>query len=154
MSNSYPKGSISYLAINPVSLRDNYHLENMEILAQNVEIGNFLYAVMTNEDAIKNGNYRRIIRKMIENKDNIEYVFLVCYYAVGENAVGAQNVLFHNYYHEIKSYYDINKLLEKVDKNINVIDSECNERVVYEIGSSECKQEQANNKVKSLIKKI
>lgn len=153
-SYSYPEGSISYLAINPVSLQDNYHLENMEILAQNIEIGNFLYAVMTDENAIKKDNYRRIIREMIENKDNIGYVFLVCYYAVGEKAIDAQNVLVYNYYHEIKSYYDINELLEKVDEKINVINGDCNEQLVYEIGVSEYKQEQTNSKIKILIKKI
>jgi hypothetical protein len=51
---SYPKHSISYLAINKVSLNDIYHLENMEILANNLDIGNYLYPIMTNAEVIKN----------------------------------------------------------------------------------------------------
>ena len=102
MSHTYPKRAINSLAVNPVSLKDVYHLENMEILAQNQEIGNFLYAVMTNPQAIKRRNYRSIIREMIENKNNIGYVFLVCYYAIGEQAtVQAQNILERNYFYEI-----------------------------------------------------
>lgn len=83
-SHSYPEGSINNLAINPISLNDIYHLENMEILAQNTEIGNFLYAIMTNPSAISRKDYRAIIREMVEHKDNIGYAVLLCLYAIGE----------------------------------------------------------------------
>ena len=160
MSHTYPKSSIHCLAVNPVSLKDNYHLENMEILAQNQEIGNFLYAVMTNPQAIKKRNYRSIIREMIENKNNIGYVFLVCYYAIGEQAaVEAQNILDHNYFYEIKSSYNIAELLKKVDERINVIDGEFKEVTIYEIGcnDSECDNQdlssQKKKKIRSFFKK-
>lgn len=159
MSNTYPERSIHYLATNPVSLKDNYHLENMEILAQNQEIGNFLYAVMTNPNAIKKNNYRTIIREMVENKNNISYVFLVCYYAVGEEAaVNAQNILEHNYYYEIKSSYNISELLEKVDEKINTIDGDFKDVTVYEIEYNDCehKDQSGSNKniVKSFLRRI
>lgn len=145
------------MAVNPVSLKDNYHLENMEILAQNQEIGNFLYAVMTNPNVIKKRNYRSIIREMVENKNNISYVFLVCYYAIGEQAaVEAQNILYHNYFYEIKSSYNIADLLKKVDERINVIDGEFKEITMYKIGcaDSECDNQDLNNKNKNLIRRF
>jgi len=134
LSNSFPKRSINCLATNPVSLRDNYHLENMKILANNMEIGNFLYAVMTNENAVLGKKYRVIIEEMLENKNNGYYVFLLCYYAIGkEEALNAQNVLEHNYYYEITRSYDIKELLKKVDEKINIIDSEYIDVTTYEI---------------------
>ena len=65
---TYPEYSIGYLAINKVSLNDRFHLENMEILANNPDIGNYLYPIMTNEETINKTYYRRIIEEMIEHK--------------------------------------------------------------------------------------
>ena len=154
MSHTYPKMAINYLAVNPVSLKDSYHLENMEILAQNQEIGNFLYAVMTNPQATKRRNYRSIIREMIENKNNIGYVFLVCYYAIGEQAaVEAQNILERNYFYEIKNSYNILELLKKVDERINVIDGEFKDITIYEIGcnDSECDNQDLSSQKKKRL---
>ena len=39
---SYPESGINILATNPISLKSKYHLEDMKILAENQEIGNFL----------------------------------------------------------------------------------------------------------------
>ncbi len=156
MFHSYPESSINQLAINPVSLKDQYHLENMEILAQNPKIGNFLYAIMTNENAIKDRNYRRIISEMVENKTNINYVFLVCYYAIGENAINAQNMIVSNPYFKIKTSYDMEELLKKVEERLNVIDGDFKEVTTYKI---ECDEPQkiekpSSDKPKSLIKRI
>lgn len=148
---------LSNLAVHPVSLKDIYHLENMEILAQNQEIGNFLYAVMTHPQAIKKKNYRSIIREMVENKNNIGYVFLVCYYAIGEQAeVEAQNILGHNYLYKIKSSYNITELLKKVDERINVIDGEFKDVTIYEIGcdNSECDNQDLSNKNQKKIRRF
>ncbi|MDD3341544.1 MAG: hypothetical protein PHN72_05095 [Bacilli bacterium] len=129
-SHSYPKSRINNLAIHPISLKDKYHLENMEILANHIEIGNFLFAVMTNAEVIERKDYRNIIREMMENKNNISYVFLVCYYAVGEkNAVDAQNMCLHNYFYEITNHYNIDELIQKVDEKMNVVEGECKEIV-------------------------
>lgn len=115
MSNSFPESGINYLAINSVSLKDPFHTENMEILAENQEIGNFLYAVMTNEVATKRNDYRTIIREMIENKDNKYYVFLLCYHAVGEKeAISAQNILICDYFKAITKTYDMKELIQSI----------------------------------------
>ncbi len=152
MSDMYPKSSIHCLAINPISLKDDYHLENMEILAQNMEIGNFLYAVMINKDAIQGRNYRTIIREMVENKNNISYVFLVCYYAIGEEAtVRVQNILSRNYFYEIKRSYNIAELLKKVDERINVIDGEFKEIISHEIECHDTEENIKNEVVKIKI---
>lgn len=157
ISGCVDKGSINNLAINPVSLKDKWHLENMEILAQNIEIGNFLYAVMTNPKVIEQNNYRRIIREMVENKSNQSYVFLVCYYAVGEKeAIGAQNLLEHDYFREISEVYDINELIKQIDDRINIIDIDFKEDVRYKIylDDFQTHKEDLNDKSRNLIKKI
>lgn len=152
-SHSYPEGSINNLAINPISLNDIYHLENMELLANNKEIGNFLYAVMTNSDVIKRRDYRNIINEMVENKENKSYVFLVCYYAIGEKAVAAQNICLHDYFYEIKSDYNIEELLQKVDERIHVIDGQFKEVSTYEL---ECNEPTKIKRIafKKVLKKI
>lgn len=131
---TFPEGSINNLAINKVSLKDKYHLENMDILARNRDIGSFLYAVMTDEEAINKSNYRNIIREMLDYKDNIHYVFLMCYYAVGlQKAKRAQNIIFDNYLYDIEKKYNIEELLKKIDEKINFVDSEYKETTRYEI---------------------
>ena len=148
----YPKRGINCLAIDPISLSDRYHSENMDILAQNPEIGNFLYAVMTSEKVINKNNYRIIINEMVENKNDISYVFLVCYYAIGEDALVAQNLIVQSdYYHEITSSYDINELLKMVDEKLNIIDSEYKDVTVYEI---EDKCVEVSSKRKNFIRNI
>lgn len=152
MSNCYPERGINNLAMNPVSLKDNYHLENMEILAKNQEIGSFLYAVMTNQVAIKKSNYRTIIREMIENKKNVHYVFLVCYYAIDEReTLIAQNILEHNYFYDIKHDYDIRELLKKVEERISIVDSEYKDVTIYEIEHTESENQENSTESKNLL---
>lgn len=81
---TFPKHGINILGTNKVSLNDDYHMDNMEILANNQEIGNFLYAVMSDKKFIHNTNYRKVINKMVEHKNNIEYVSLLCATVIGE----------------------------------------------------------------------
>jgi len=64
---------------------------------------------------------------MLEKKKHKYYVFLVCYYAVGEEKVKrAQNILINNYFFQITSFYkyDIHELVNKVDERLNIIDRE------------------------------
>lgn len=160
MSYTYPERTIHYLATNPVSLKDNYHLENMEILAQNYEIGNFLYAVMTDAGVIKRRDYRIIIEEMVANKNNMSYVFLVCYYAVGEKrAVEAQNLLEHNYLYEIENSYNIQELLKQVDERIyirgkDVIDGDYKDVTIYEIECVENEDNTQNLNVKNFVRSL
>ena len=78
--------ALAAIAGNRASIKSDYHLEDMKILAENQEIGEFLYAVMTNSRLLKSNNYRKIIMKMIEHKDDKKYLSLVCSYA-GETAI-------------------------------------------------------------------
>lgn len=102
------------------SIKSKYHLDDMKILAENQKIGNFLYAVMTNKKTVESNNYRKIIKEMVDNKDNEEYVFLVCYYAIGEEKTEfAQH--FNDFYVFNFSHYreDIPGVLKSIDKKIN-----------------------------------
>jgi hypothetical protein len=150
LPNTYPHDSITYLAINKVSLNDIYHLENMEILANNSDIGNYLYPIMTNAEVIKKPFYRRIIDEMIEHKDNKYYAFMLCCYAVGlEEAKKAEYIDEHHFYYDINSGCDFDEILRQIDEKLNVIDGEFREANVYEIETSK-----PTEKPKSLLKKI
>ena len=119
-ASSYPESGINILATNPVSLKSKYHLEDMKILAENQEIGNFLYAVMTDSKTVKSTNYRKIIKEMVDNKDNKEYVFLVCYYALGEYKTKLVERLSSHYTSKLYYYReDIPDVLRSIDKKIN-----------------------------------
>ena len=115
-TSSYPESGINFLATNPVSLKSKYHLEDMKILAENQEIGNFLYAVMTDSKTVESTNYRKIIKEMVDNKDDKEYVSLICYYALGEDKT--RLVEFFNYR---LNYYknDLPRVFKNIDKKIN-----------------------------------
>ena len=121
LTHSYPESGINILATNPVSLKSKYHLEDMKILAENQEIGNFLYAVMTDSRVVKRKNYRKIVKEMVDNKNNKEYVFLICYYAIGEYKTKLAEPLSSYYTHKLLSRYseDIPGVLESINKKIN-----------------------------------
>ena len=117
---SYPECGINILATNPVSLKSKYHLEDMKILAENQEIGSFLYAVMTNPKTVESNNYRKIIKEMVGNKDNKKYAFLVCYYAIGEYKTKLAEHLSSHYTSKLYHYReDIPGVLKSIDKKIN-----------------------------------
>lgn len=117
---SYPKYGINFLATNPVSLKSKYHLEDMKILAENQEIGNFLYAVMTNPKTVESDNYRKIVKEMVDNKGNKEYVFFICYYAIGEEKTKCAQKLNNFYVFNLSHYReDIPGVLKSIDKKIN-----------------------------------
>ena len=80
----------------------------------------FLYAVMTDSRVVKRRNYRKIVKEMVDNKDNKEYVFLVCYYALGE-----EKTKFAQYFNDFYVFNlsrhreDIPDVLKSIDKKIN-----------------------------------
>ena len=120
LTHSYPESGINILATNPVSLKSKYHLEDMKILAENQEIGNFLYAVMTNPKTVESDNYRKIIKEMVDNKDNEEYAFLVCYYAIGEEKSKLAQYFNDFYIFNLSRHReDIPGVLKSIDKKIN-----------------------------------
>ena len=139
--NSYPKASIGYLAINKVSLNDPYHIENMELLANNSDIGNFLYPIMTNEQVINKPYYRRIIEEMIEYKNNEHYAFMLCCYAVGlEKATLACYINQLHLKREISRLYNIDEILKKIEEKLNTVDGNYHEITRYEIESKDNKK--------------
>ncbi len=117
---SYPESGINILATNPISLKSKYHLEDMKILAENQEIGNFLYAVMTNQKTIEGNNYRKIIKEMVDNKDNEGYAFLVCYYAIGEEKSKLAQYFNDFYIFNLSRHReDIPGVLKSIDEKVN-----------------------------------
>ena len=71
-SDTYPKQSINDLAINSVSLKDKYHLENMQILAKFPKLGKYLYEIMTNSEFINGKYYRNEINALINAKSFVK----------------------------------------------------------------------------------
>lgn len=120
LTHSFPESGINILATNPVSLKSKYHLEDMKILAENQEIGNFLYAVMTDSRVVKRKNYRKIVKEMVDNKNNKEYVFLICYYAIGEYKTKfAQSSNDFYVFNLSRHREDLPDVLKSIDKKIN-----------------------------------
>ncbi len=120
LTHSYPESGINILATNPVSLKSKYHLEDMKILAENQEIGNFLYAVMTDSRVVKRKNYRKIVKEMVDNKNNKEYVFLICYYAIGEYKTKFAQYFNDFYVFNLSRHReDLPYVLKSIDKKIN-----------------------------------
>jgi len=120
LTHSFPESGINILATNPVSLKSKYHLEDMKILAENQEIGNFLYAVMTDSRVVKRKNYRKIVKEMVDNKNNKEYVFLICYYAIGEYKTKFAQSFNEFYVFNLSRHReDLPDVLKSIDKKIN-----------------------------------
>ena len=126
---------MGYLAVDPVSLNDKYHRENMEILAHNYEydIGGYLYQIMTNENAIHHRDYRNVIYDIIDNKDNANICFLLCtYIVVLDNSENGRNFLIGEdpRYIIMKLETPLDELLKKVDERYNVIDVNFQEETI------------------------
>lgn len=141
LTHSFPESGINILATNPVSLKSKYHLEDMKILAENQEIGNFLYAVMTDSRVVKRKNYRKIVKEMVDNKNNKEYVFLICYYALGEYKTKFAQSFNEFYIFNLSRHReDLPDVLKSIDKKINSDDK--------------TDEDELEKNIKSLAKKI
>jgi len=70
-SGCYPDRGINKLAINEVSLKDRYHLENMKILSKAPVSDRQLYDIMTNADIIKGKYYRKEVELLVGAKSEI-----------------------------------------------------------------------------------
>ena len=141
LTHSFPESGINILATNPVSLKSKYHLEDMKILAENQEIGNFLYAVMTDSRVVKRKNYRKIVKEMVDNKNNKEYVFLICYYAIGEYKTKFAQSFNEFYVFNLSRHReDLPDVLKSIDKKINSDDK--------------TDEDELEKNIKSLAKKI
>ena len=141
LTHSFPESGINILATNPVSLKSKYHLEDMKILAENQEIGNFLYAVMSDSRVVKRKNYRKIVKEMVDNKNNKEYVFLICYYALGEYKTKFAQSFNEFYVFNLSRHReDLPDVLKSIDKKINSDDK--------------TDEDELEKNIKSLAKKI
>lgn len=70
-SHSYPEDSLNNLAVNPVSLSDKYHRENMKILATRPVSSKFLYKLMTNQEIVKSKYYRQEVEALLNAKSEV-----------------------------------------------------------------------------------
>lgn len=150
MSCSYPESTITYLANNEVSLKSKSHLIDMELLLNNSDIGSYLYAVMTDSDFVNSEHYYRVINEMIEHKDNMKYTMLLCIYAVGVEKTKSCFFGYNRDFNNIIESEDLGELLENVEYNLDVIDSEysCCEINYIETGSPN------KNKIFSRVRRI
>lgn len=151
MTSSFPESSIGYLAINPVSLKDKYHRENMEILANcnDTDIGGYLYRIMINELAINNPNYREIVYDIVANKDNVKLCYLLCAYLVGFDEADRGSDLFnHALCLDLRFHSESNQeIFNLIDKKYNVIDTE-------EAPLKELPEKINNNKKERILKRF
>ncbi|MBP3445437.1 MAG: hypothetical protein J6K23_05830 [Bacilli bacterium] len=101
MSHTYPEQSLNYLAINKVSLEDKYHLENMQILANNPIASEFLYVIMTQPNFVKGKNYRKEVEALVNAKSAMTARALY-YYIVNPERKFSYDIDYYNDYN-----YDI-----------------------------------------------
>lgn len=110
---SFPKRSMNNLAINEISLKDKYHLENMKILeeASNKSLiqEQLLYAAMTNEKLINSKNYRTEINALTNAKSKYKAMAIFCYITNIKHSYTINNTKFYNIINEFLRYnkYDV-----------------------------------------------
>ena len=94
-SGCYPDRGINKLAINEFSLKDKYHLENMEILSKAPVSDRQLYEIMTNADIIKGKYYRKEVELLASAKSEITAIAMYNYIVNPENrdSVGLYDIL-------------------------------------------------------------
>lgn len=154
-SNSYPKKSINNLACSDVSLTDPFHEENMKILKENKEISNFLYCIMTDENAVQRPDYRKVIQEMVEYKSNKKYVFLICCYVVGyEKAKLSLDLTQYNYLYELGGITGIENKINSM-KDLDTFDNPYNKEEEEKKNKKveKTRLEKAKTYLKSLFKR-
>lgn len=149
-SHSYPEKTITHLANNTLSLKSENHLQNMELLLNNIDIGAFLYAVMTDSDFVNSKYYYRLINEMIEYHDNINCVILLCIYAIGIEKTHLCIFGHNREFNNLANRNDLSNLLENVKYKLDIIDSEYS---IYEVNYIEA-EETNKNKIFSKVRKI
>ena len=105
MSGSYPDYGLNKLAINEVSLSDPYHLENMQILAENPVSQRYLYLLMTDKDFIKRETYRQEIDALRHAKSEV-------------TALAMYNFIVNP---KIDSYHDLSNIMQ--ENNLNYLNA-------------------------------
>ena len=77
----YSEIGLQDLAINEDSLKDKYHLENMQILAEHTIVNEELFCIMTDSRFIKGKNYRKEVEILKNAKSKINARVLYYYIA-------------------------------------------------------------------------
>ena len=132
-----PLHSINNLAINKVSLKDHYHLQNMQILAKSPISSNYLYKIMTDKDIIKGKYYRAEVEALANAKSKITAIAIYLFIVNPKNTdfnlskeiydcdcnFEFNNLILLNRRRNIKGYKNSNYLdylkeLNKIDDNI------------------------------------
>ena len=112
------------------SIKSGYHKDDLNIVVKYGSKASDLTSscpesginiLATNPVSLKSKNYRKIIKEMVDNKDDKEYVFLICYYAIGEYKTKLAEPPSSYYTHKLLSRYseDIPGVLESINKKIN-----------------------------------
>lgn len=94
-SGCYPDRGINKLAINEVSLKDRYHLENMKILSKAPVSDRQLYDIMTNPNIIKGKYYRKEVELLAASKSEITAIAMYNYIVNPEkrDTIGLYDIL-------------------------------------------------------------
>ncbi len=134
---SYPKCSLNNLAIDIVSLADNYHLENMQILATNPIASEFLYKIMTDSRFVRGKNYRKEIEALQNAKSKVKARALY-YYIVNPKEKYSSDIHFfddYEYDENIRYILDFNSVVGSKDPdylaNLIKINNISDEFVMY-----------------------
>lgn len=93
---SYPEHSLNNLAVNEISLKDKYHLENMQILSRRPELNKYLYKLMTNPGIISGKNYRDEINAVASAKSEITALAMYRYITNDEDLRDTFYLYDHN----------------------------------------------------------
>ena len=79
ISSQYTGEGLEYLATNEDSLKDKYHLENMQILAQETNANELLFRIMTTSRFIKGKYYRKEVEALRVAKSRMNAIALYYY---------------------------------------------------------------------------
>lgn len=112
---SYPENCINNLAIDKISLKDKYHLENMQILSREYEVPRlYLYNLMTDKDIVKGKYYRKEIDALV-NADSLIKTIVIYYHITNQGNYFRDGDL--NYCDELDDYdgigYTVRNLLNR-----------------------------------------
>lgn len=117
---SYPEHSLNNLAVNVVSLKDKYHLENMQILAENYSKSYYLYRLMTDREIIQGKNYRKEIEILSKASSPLK-ARAMFYYIKNPDRKAERNSLSNSLYNELyTSGIDFSKIY-LLDKKLETI---------------------------------
>ncbi len=83
-THAYPQHGINILAMNPASLNDEYHIDNMKLLASRNDNGTksgetLIYKIMTNPYYINSERYRECIDMLINAKSYVKLAAMYLY---------------------------------------------------------------------------